>query len=226
MEVLAQSFTINTPEGHWLGQVVITADGMISGVTDLGNFSLAFRSFDADKSLAGFKQFIKSLGEDYFAGKINSSLSYMATSKQLADNCKKVAHKILPALKAAFDPEKPQVIVEEVILTKGAKPTYSSKVGKEINKRIAEHSRFPFTQGIYLTLLEREKQLNKWGNQNHHSLNKWVVIMAEEVGEVSKAVLENDIKNIEEEVVQVATVCMAMLEGLWDKFPYQPTIKK
>jgi hypothetical protein len=91
---------------------------MISGVTDWGNFSLAFRSFGADKTLAGFKDFIKSLGDDYFAGKINSSLSYMAHSKELSGNCKRLSSKILPALKAAFDAEKPKVIVDEVVIEK------------------------------------------------------------------------------------------------------------
>ena len=39
--------------------------------------------------------------------------------------------------------------------------------------------------------VEREYQLKKWGEQKH-SDEKWLAILTEEVGEVAKAILEND----------------------------------
>ena len=122
MHVLVQSITLMT-EGGWLAQIIITSDGMISGVTDYGNFAVPFRAFapvpglDAVSKLEAFITFIKSLGEDYFASKIESSISYMATSKQLSNNCKRLSSKILPALKAAFEKEK--VVNENVVIESG-----------------------------------------------------------------------------------------------------------
>jgi hypothetical protein len=38
---------------------------------------------------------------------------------------------------------------------------------------------------------ERKAQDDKWGDQSRHSLLRWYTILAEEVGEVAKAVLES-----------------------------------
>ena len=56
-----------------------------------------------------------------------------------------------------------------------------------------------------LIQIERNAQDEKWGNQNH-SDEKWLVILLEELGEVSQAVLENDDSALLEETVQVAAV--------------------
>ncbi len=60
---------------------------------------------------------------------------------------------------------------------------------------------------------ERDRQDQKWGLQDH-SLPKWMVILMEEVGELSEAILEK--KNWRAEVVQVAAVALAMLEQYKD----------
>lgn len=41
---------------------------------------------------------------------------------------------------------------------------------------------------------ERDRQENKWGPQ-HHSPEKWMVILMEEVGEAANAILEQAFKN-------------------------------
>ena len=60
---------------------------------------------------------------------------------------------------------------------------------------------------------ERKRQDDKWGEQNHEAY-KWLAILGEEVGEVNKAVLENDQKNIREELIQIAATAVAMYESL------------
>lgn len=70
---------------------------------------------------------------------------------------------------------------------------------------------------------ERNAQIEKWGNQNHHPHLIWNAILVEEVGEVSKALLEGpvsqhrispDMESLEEELVQVAAVAVAWLEKI------------
>lgn len=48
-------------------------------------------------------------------------------------------------------------------------------------------------------------QLKKWGEQKH-SDEKWLAILAEEVGEVAKAILENDDVELLKEMCQVGAV--------------------
>ncbi|WP_061246762.1 MazG-like family protein [Leptospira noguchii] len=70
-------------------------------------------------------------------------------------------------------------------------------------------------------LEEREKQDEKWGEQNHNPI-EWCAILGEEVGEVNKAALEthfkydskNDHFEYRKELIQVAAVAMAMIECL------------
>lgn len=62
-------------------------------------------------------------------------------------------------------------------------------------------------------ITERVRQEKKWGPQNHDPL-KWNAILGEEFGEVSKAILEGDVKNYREELIQVAAVAIAALESL------------
>jgi NTP pyrophosphatase (non-canonical NTP hydrolase) len=65
-------------------------------------------------------------------------------------------------------------------------------------------------------LQERIRQINKHGREaDHHTPELWLVILAEEFGEVSHAVLEKDWTNYEEELVQVAAVAFAALEDLY-----------
>jgi hypothetical protein len=70
---------------------------------------------------------------------------------------------------------------------------------------------------------ERIRQDRKWGPQNHSDM-KWLAILAEEFGEIAKAVVERYAENqqhdptvfdreITLEIVQTAAVCLAWLEA-------------
>lgn len=60
---------------------------------------------------------------------------------------------------------------------------------------------------------ERGRQDKKWGEQNHDPLY-WLSILIEEVGEVGKALCENDAENYREELIQVGAVACSMIESL------------
>ncbi|HHI78867.1 MAG TPA: hypothetical protein ENK02_02680 [Planctomycetes bacterium] len=67
-----------------------------------------------------------------------------------------------------------------------------------------------------LILKERERQNQKWGEQNH-SPQDWMMILQEEIGEFARAEMEHryrgaDPEPIMEELVQVAAVAMQMVE--------------
>ena len=78
---------------------------------------------------------------------------------------------------------------------------------------------------IDLVKMERLKQDAKWGEQNHCDL-KWLSILAEEFGEVARAVTEDNpakerlyshealVENIEVELIQCAAVCVAWIESI------------
>lgn len=59
--------------------------------------------------------------------------------------------------------------------------------------------------------LERKKQVEKWGEQNHNPI-KWIVILTEEVGETAKEALEKK-KFYRKELIQCAAVCVAAIES-------------
>ena len=68
---------------------------------------------------------------------------------------------------------------------------------------------------------ERNRQHDKWGQQNHHPL-EWLAILGEEVGEACKAACEanfagyhrtGDYSHYRAELVQVAAVAIAMIES-------------
>ena len=61
---------------------------------------------------------------------------------------------------------------------------------------------------------ERTRQDLKHGERNNWSPERWLVILTEEVGEVSHAVLERDLENYYEELTHVAAVAVAALECL------------
>ena len=56
-----------------------------------------------------------------------------------------------------------------------------------------------------LISMEREYQLKQWGDQKH-SDEKWLTILLEEVGEVAKAILEEDDVELLKEMCQVGAV--------------------
>jgi len=74
---------------------------------------------------------------------------------------------------------------------------------------------------IKLILAERDRQDATWGEQNHHPKD-WSLILTEETGEVARALCEIYLQGGEghlhsylEEVVQVAAVCVNMLESFY-----------
>lgn len=62
---------------------------------------------------------------------------------------------------------------------------------------------------------ERVRQFLKWGVQRH-SMDYWLGILMEEVGEVAKAVIERKEDEVYTELIQVAAVAIAMAEGCTD----------
>jgi NTP pyrophosphatase (non-canonical NTP hydrolase) len=60
--------------------------------------------------------------------------------------------------------------------------------------------------------LERTRQNEKWGEQNHSQAH-WMTILSEECGEVARAVLDRKPLDYREELVQVAAVAVAMVEA-------------
>ncbi len=61
--------------------------------------------------------------------------------------------------------------------------------------------------------LERLRQNEKWGVEFPGRLDeRWLTILAEEVGEIAEAVLRDNDEDICEEILQTAAVCVAWLE--------------
>jgi len=71
----------------------------------------------------------------------------------------------------------------------------------------------PCSDAILDLLAERQRQDDKWGEQNHHPY-KWLAILGEEVGESNKAILEGSLLNYRDELIQVAAVAIAAIECL------------
>lgn len=84
-----------------------------------------------------------------------------------------------------------------------------------MNSIIEDESTIPgFNDVVDLIKKERLSQLAKWGDQNNKDLF-WLAILTEELGEVSKAIIEGeDVNKIKAEIIQVAAVSVAWLEKL------------
>lgn len=67
---------------------------------------------------------------------------------------------------------------------------------------------------LHQIVVERSRQDSKFGERNDYSPERWLVILMEEVGEVSTAILENDVENYLEELIHVAAVAAAASECL------------
>ncbi len=63
---------------------------------------------------------------------------------------------------------------------------------------------------------ERNRQDKKWGAERDLDPLLWNAILGEEVGEVSKAILEND-EGLYDELIQVAAVAAAWAEAIHAK---------
>lgn len=60
---------------------------------------------------------------------------------------------------------------------------------------------------------ERYRQDLRHGDQNH-DVNKWLVILMEEVGEAAKDAYDGRLKHMRTELVQIAAVAVAIVESL------------
>lgn len=114
------------------------------------------------------------------------------------------------------------------------------QVEKFMGGKLSEDDTLTTKAQIWAAILkERHHQTRKWGHNSFESVARYVlnerglpgddlpddmlkfigirtmeVVLNEEVGEVSRAILENDLTGLEDELVQVAAVVMAMLEYL------------
>lgn len=95
--IKAKSITLYTENGSWLGQIVITNDGMFASVTDYGNLSFAWRSFGDC-----FIDFLLSINTDYFGTKMYTGMAYILYSKKCEQACNRFSEQILPALQKAL----------------------------------------------------------------------------------------------------------------------------
>ncbi len=93
-KVTAKAFTLHSKNGGWLGQVVLTSDGMFSAVTDYGNMGYAWRS-TGDENI---EDFILRINIDYFAGKMFQGMSYVVHTATVRKVCERFAKEILPVL--------------------------------------------------------------------------------------------------------------------------------
>jgi NTP pyrophosphatase (non-canonical NTP hydrolase) len=82
------------------------------------------------------------------------------------------------------------------------------------------HDRLRLThRSIDLVLRERDQQDDRWGVQRH-SWPEWMSILTEEVGEAAQAANNEyfhpsgDLSRLKEELVQVASVAIAMVEHI------------
>ncbi len=100
-EVKAKSYTLHSERGEWLGQVVLTTNGMFASVTDWGNLSYTWPSH----SNKDFREFLIGLDVEYFGGKLYTGMSYILHGKKCEEACRRYAERILPALQSALRAE-------------------------------------------------------------------------------------------------------------------------
>jgi len=97
----------------------------------------------------------------------------------------------------------------------------NSKLGIPINIEEAvevallENYRIEKSERAIISLLiqERERQTEKWGEQNHDPAY-WMGVLMEEVGEVAKAMIENNTREYRKELIEVAAVAVQMVACL------------
>lgn len=92
--ITTRIYTIREDNGQWLGQIILTSDGMFCSVTDYGNFTYVWRHTGSDD----FRKFFIGMNADYFGGKIYQGIAYMAYGKKYEKVCDHFAAKILPPL--------------------------------------------------------------------------------------------------------------------------------
>ena len=101
-KVKSKSQTLRGENGDWLGQIVLTSDGMFASVTDWGNLSYTWRSFGDNKD---FREFLADINIDYFGTKLFIGMSYILYGKKCEQACHRFAEKILPPLQEILKQE-------------------------------------------------------------------------------------------------------------------------
>ena len=101
-KVTVKSYTLLDDNGSWLGQIILTNDGLFASVTDYGNLSYAWRAYGKEKD---FREFIVGLNVDYFGTKMYQGMSYILYSKKCEQACHRFAEKILPPLQKLLKSE-------------------------------------------------------------------------------------------------------------------------
>lgn len=96
--IKSKSILLRTVDNGFLGQIVITNDGMFASVTDWGNLSFAWRHTGEDD----FRAFLCGLNTDYFGKKMYQGNTYILYSQKCEKACQRFAEKILPALQDAL----------------------------------------------------------------------------------------------------------------------------
>lgn len=103
--VESESFIIKTHLGYYLGQVVLTADGVIMCHTKYGNFCYAWRQAPTEGAMDRFKSFLLTLNMEYFAYVVYDSLGFVSSGTYAMKAGKRFAKKILPALQGHIEDE-------------------------------------------------------------------------------------------------------------------------
>lgn len=103
-ETKMKHYQLYTDSGTWLGDAIITSDGMFTSVTDYGNLSYAWNSYgrDGDKD---FRKFLVSVNTQYFGSKMYNGISYISHGKKIEEACERFAEMILPALQKILSAE-------------------------------------------------------------------------------------------------------------------------
>jgi len=104
--IKSKSYTVRGKHGEWLGQIVLTSDGMFASVTDYGNLSFAWRAFgDGD-----FRKFVTETNVPYFGQKMFNGMAYILHDKKTEKACQKFAEMVLPKLQELLKSELEQGI--------------------------------------------------------------------------------------------------------------------
>jgi len=93
-KITAESYSLRDENGNWLGQIVLTSDGMYASVTDWGNLSFAWRNFGE----GSFEDFLLSINQGYFATKMYCGIAYLCHTAKVEAACNRYAEHIFPAL--------------------------------------------------------------------------------------------------------------------------------
>lgn len=96
----------------------------------------------------------------------------------------------------------------------GSRPTLAAPFAASASAWGAEVAgKMSLRRVLAAVIAERQRQDAKWGEQNH-TPEKWFVILAEEFGEVARAIYEGDLKHAQTELVEVAAVAVAMMQSM------------